>query len=552
MFEGNVAQLSPRATSRGSHHRAICATLALLLALLASQPAPAQTQRPLRIALTQEPGTLNPVIASLAVESDIDQFIFSGLTRYDEHGNQIPDLAERVPTRENGGISPDGRTITYHLVHKARWHDGVPVTSADVAFTFDALRSPKNNVTVTEPYAEIARVETPDPYTVRIIMARPWAPAIDGFSDRNGGAIVPAHLLKSLRDLNHADYNAAPIGSGPYKFVAWHRGSTIELEADPNYFRGAPKIGHITINFLENDNTMMIALRTHELDLADRLNISTYTNLGNVPGMLPAINTQSFWEHLNFNTARAPLDDRRVRLALCYGFDVHTIFAKVFHGLGALGPTDQNPLTPWYNTKLAYYPFDPARANAILSAAGWKPAADGIREKGGKRLSITLSFPAGNTTRDQTGVLLQQYWQHLGVETVIKTYPASSFFAPAQSGGPLYGGKTDVALFAWVNAVPDPSNINVNAADRIPPHGGNVAFYANAEVTRLEYAAASTTIFAQRKALYDKIQTIELHDLPYYILRWAEITDMRTADLDGVHPAIINSTFWNIAKWHFH
>ena len=220
------------------------------LALIAAHPAQAQTQRTLHIALTQEPGTLNPIIGSLAVESDLDQFLFSGLTRYDEHGNQIPDLAERVPTHANGDISADARTITYHLVHNARWHDGVPVTSADVAFTFDALRSPKNNVVVTEPYAEIARVETPDAYTVRIIMTRTWAPAIDGFSDRSGGAIVPAHLLKSLSDVNHADFNAAPVGSGPYKFVAWHRGSTIELEADPNYFRGAPKIARIDITFL--------------------------------------------------------------------------------------------------------------------------------------------------------------------------------------------------------------------------------------------------------------------------------------------------------------
>jgi peptide/nickel transport system substrate-binding protein len=549
--------VSARATPRSDRNRAVRATRALVLALLAvlvswsSQPAQAQTQRVLRIALTQEPGTLDPVVGSLAVESDLDQFLFSGLTRYDEHGNQIPDLAERVPTRANGGISADGRSITYHLVHNARWHDGVPVTSADVAFTFDALRNPKNNVTITEPYAEIARVETPDAYTVRIIMTRPWAPAIDGFSDRNGGAIVPAHLLKTLPDLNHADFNAAPVGSGPYRFVAWHRGSTIELEADPNYFRGAPKIGRIVINFLTNDNTMMVALRTHEIDLADRLNISTYTNLGSVPGLLPAINTQSFWEHLNFNTARAPLDDWRVRLALCYGFDVHAIFAKVYHGLGALGPTDQNPLTPWNDKTLGYYPFDPAHASRILADAGWQPAADGIRIKDGRRLSITLSFPAGNTTRDQTGVLLQQYWQRIGVETIVKTYPAATFFAPAESGGPLYGGKTDVALFAWVNAVPDPSNINVDAADRIPPHGGNVAFYASAEVTRLEYAAASTTVFAQRKALYDKIQAIELRDVPFYVLRWAEITDMRAADLDGVRPAIINSTFWNIADWRF-
>jgi peptide/nickel transport system substrate-binding protein len=300
----------------------------------AAQPAPPDT---LRVALTQEPATLNPVVATLAVETDVGALIFSGLTRYDEKGNQIPDLAERVPTRENGGIAADGRTITYHLVHNARWQDGVAVTSQDVKFTFAAIMDPKNNVVTREPYDEMQRIETPDPYTVRIVLKRPWAPAIDGFSNRNVGSIVPAHLLANLDDLNHADFNSLPIGSGPYKLVAWHRGSDMVFEANPSYFRGAPKIAHVVVRFLDNDNTMMIALRTHEVDVADTLNISTYSNVGAIPGMVAAINAKSYWEHLTFNTARPPLDDRRVRLALCYGFDVHELYAKVAHGLGALG-----------------------------------------------------------------------------------------------------------------------------------------------------------------------------------------------------------------------
>jgi peptide/nickel transport system substrate-binding protein len=530
---------------------ALAGAIVLIATTLATAglPARAADAATLRVALTQEPGTLDPVVGTLAVESDLVQFLFSGLTRYDEHGNQVPDLAERVPTLANGDIARDGRSITYHLVHNARWHDFVPVTSADVAFTFAALTNKSNNVADDEPYAEIARVETPDPYTARIVLKRPWAPAIHGFSDRIDGAIVPAHLLKAYPDLNHVDFNAAPIGSGPYRFVAWHRGSDIELAANPDYFRGRPKIAHVDIRFLTNDNTMLIALRTGELDLADRLNLSTYTSLGNVPGMLPAINAQSFWEHLTFNTQRPPLDDRNVRLALCTGFDVREIFAKVAHGVGALGPTSINPLTPWYNHRLAYYPYDPARARALLDAAGWKPGPDGIRVKNGNRLSLTLNFPAGNITREQTAVILQQRWQQIGVETIVKTFPAATFFAPAANGGPFYGGKTDIALSAFVNATPDPSGIAWNSADRMPPHGNNLSFYANAELTRLEDEAASTPVIAQRKARYDRIQAIELRELPYYVIRWAELTDMRSTALHGVRPPIVNSTFWNVADW---
>jgi peptide/nickel transport system substrate-binding protein len=532
--------------------RGLSGLLAVCCALVCSpQAAGAQSGPPgtLRIALTQEPATLNPVLGTLAVESDVAALVFSGLTRYDDRGRQIPDLAERVPTRENGGIARDGRTITYHLVRNARWHDGVPVTSADVKFTFDAIMNPKNNVVVREPYAEMQRVETPDPYTVRIVLKRPWAPAIQGFSNRIYGSIVPAHLLANVADFNRADFNAAPVGSGPYKLVAWHRGSDMAFDADPAYFRGAPKIAHIVVRFLTNDNTMLIALRTHEVDVGDTLNISTYAGLGAVPGMVPAINAKSYWEHLTFNTGRAPLDDRRVRLALCYGFDVHEIFAKVAHGIGALGPTSVNPQTPWFNRKLDYYPFDPKRAAQLLDGAGWKSGPDGIRVRDGKRLEVTLISTSGNITREQTMVLLQQRWHEIGVDVTVKTFPASTIFAPAANGGPLYGGNFDVALSAFIYATPDPSEPNVVNEGYIPPRGNNMAFYRDAEITRLDEAASETFVNADRKRMYDRIQAIELRDVPYYTIRWTEVTDMRGLDVDGVKPTIVNSTFWNIADW---
>jgi peptide/nickel transport system substrate-binding protein len=514
----------------------------------AAQTAPAGT---LRVALTQEPATLNPVVATLAVETDVGALIFSGLTRYDEKGNQIPDLAERVPNRENGGIAADGRTITYHIVHNARWQDGVAVTSQDVKFTFAAIMDPKNNVVTREPYDEMLRIETPDPYTVRIVLKRPWAPAIHGFSNRIVGSIVPAHLLAKLDDLNHADFNSLPVGSGPYKLVAWHRGSDMVFEANPAYFRGAPKIAHVVVRFLDNDNTMMIALRTHEVDVADTLNISTYANLGAIAGMVAAINAKSYWEHLTFNTGRPPLDDRRVRLALCYGFDVHELYAKVAHGLGALGPTGINPVTRWYNRKLEYYPFDPKRAAQLLDEAGWKLGPGAMRARDGKPLEITLISTSGNITRAQTMVLLQQRWHDLGIDVTVKTFPPATMFAQAVNGGPFYGGKFDVGLSAFINAIPDPSNINVNSEDRVPPHGNNLSAYRNAEVSQLETAAAETFVEADRKRMYDRIQALVLRDVPYYTIRWTAVTDLRATEVEGVKPSIVNSTFWNIADWRF-
>jgi peptide/nickel transport system substrate-binding protein len=530
-------------------------TICVAGSLAAGAPRPALAQSgpvdTLRVAITEEPGTLDPIVGTLAVESDMYALLFSGLTRYDDRGNQIPDLAERVPTRANGGISADGKTITYHLVRNARWHDGVPVTSDDVKFTFDALMNPKNNVVNREPYDEMARVETPDPYTVRIVLKRPWAPAIDGFSNRVDGSIVPAHLLRKLADVNHADFNTMAIGSGPYKLVAWHHGSDMVFAADPAYFRGTPKIPHIIVRFLQNDNTMLISLRTHDVDVGDTLNISTFANLRDAPGLVPVSNAKSFWEHLTFNTAHPPLDDRRVRLALCYGLDVHEIFTNVFHGLGALAPGSINPRTSWYDQHVGYYPFDPKRAATLLEAAGWKMGSDGIRVRDGQRLALTFISTAANLTRAQTMVILQQRWKAIGVDVAVKTFPAATMFALAANGGPLYGGKFDVALSALIQQTPDPNQLNVNTDDAIPPNGNNTSFYHNAELTHLENAAAQTFDVAARKRMYDRIQEIVEREVPYYTLNWLPVNDVHVPGLEGVRPTIVNSTFWNIASWQF-
>jgi peptide/nickel transport system substrate-binding protein len=520
----------------------------LALALLVNGVG-AQTSRMLRVGLTQEPGTLNPIVGTLAIENDVVSFLFSGLTRYDERGNRTPDLATRVPTRANGDISADGRTITYHLVRNARWSDGVPLTSADVKFTYEQIVNPRNNVANLDPYDKIARVETPDAYTVRLILDHPYAPALDAFSDRNQGAIVPEHLLRGASDLNHSPFASAPIGSGPYTLVAWRRGSEIELAANPTYFRAQPKIQRVVIRILPNDNTMTIALRAGELDLADNVNISTYLSLGKVPNLEPVIVPKSFWEHLTFNTERAPVDDVRVRRALCQAFDVRELFTKVAHGLGALGPTSESPVTPWFNRKLSYPPYDPKAAAQLLDEAGWRLGPDGKRSKNGKPLEITLISTAGNVTREQIEVILQQKWSALGIDVNVKNLPPATIFAPIASGGIFYGGNFDVALSALIDNTPDPNRMNVNTIDHIPPHGNNLSRYRNEEITQLEERAARTFVESERKRLYDRIQEIELRDLPYFVLRWQALIDFRSTALQGVKPAPSTSTFWNVADW---
>lgn len=502
----------------------------------------------LRVAITQEPTSVNPLTGTLVVDNDVVALVYDGLTRFDDHGRQIPDLAERVPTLANGGISRDGRTITYRLVPNARWHDGVAVTSKDVVFSLAAYRDPRLGSVSNSTLNAIDRIEASDSRTVRIILKRPWAPALAAFAGGSEGVILPEHLLASAGDPNRVDFVNPAFGNGPFILTAWHRGTDMMFDANPSYFRGAPHIAHIRLSFLVDDNTMLTAMRTGDVDLADNITSATYDAARTVVPMVAAMNARSSWDHLAFNTEKAPLSDVRVRRALCYGFDLTQLFEKVYHGLGVIGPVAENPRTLWYNRRLRPYPYDPARAGALLDAAGWHLGRDGIREKNGRRLSLTLSTVAGNHSREQVEVFLQSMWSAIGVEAAIKNANAAVLYAPAASGGPLYGGKFDISINGLVSPI-DPSLRDTNGADAIPPSGQNLSFFRNTEITRLEDEGASTYDLAKRKRIYDRIQEIELKDLPYYVLRWNEIISMHSVKLNGVRPSSTESTFWNVAKW---
>jgi peptide/nickel transport system substrate-binding protein len=225
----------------------------------------------LRIGMTTDPNSLSPLFALNDYEQAVDRLIFDVLVSVGADGRTlIPRLAQTVPTLANGGISDGGRTITYHLRRNVRWHDGAPFTSKDVAFSVAAIMNPANNVPNRHGYDQIAKVETPDPYTVVFRMKRVFAPAITTlFADGTPGAILPEHLLGRLPDLNRIDFNEHPIGTGPYTLVRWQRGASIELAANAAYYSGRPKIDRISVRIIPDDSKPAAVARARPLHRSD-------------------------------------------------------------------------------------------------------------------------------------------------------------------------------------------------------------------------------------------------------------------------------------------
>ena len=504
-----------------------------------------------RIGMYEEPDTLDPVISSMAFTGDVVQLLYDGLIRYDARGRATPDLAREVPSLQNGGISRDGRTLTYRLMPGARWSDGRPVTSRDVVFTWHAIMNPRNRTATRIGYDRIVAIDAPSPSVVRLHLAAPYAPALYLFKDLNQGAIVPEHVLARYPDINRVPFNTDPIGSGPYVLRAWHHGSEMLFDANPHYFRGAPRIAHVIVRFISDQNTLVAQLRTHELDVVYDLSLQQIPALHTIPGVRVSEASTLHWEHLNFNVRRPPLDERAVRVALCTAVDERTIFTKIYHGLGRPAPVHFNPEFGYGNASLHYYRYDPRAAGRLLDAAGWRLAGDGLRHRNGQPLAFTLSTVAGVKQREAIEVVLQNAWHALGADVSVKNFPAVTLFAPAAAGGVLYGGKTDVAIFTWDDTNPDPDDTAFVGPAQLPPNGENATFYVNPQLGRLELAGVATYDPAKRKPIYNAIGNMLFADVPEYVLDWLPEVTASNVDLRGPGPVPIGSDLWNIATWNY-
>lgn len=492
---------------------------------------------------------LNPILPQNAIENFADGLIFDLLVTQDQHHHQMPDLAAVVPTLSNGGISKDGLTITYHLGHGIKWHDGVAFTSKDVKFTWQAILNPRNNVVSRRGYDQVASVDTPDDYTVVFHMKRIFAPAIDtifGESD-TPMRILPAHLLAQYPSINQIPFNGAPVGTGPFEFVRWLRGDRVELRANSSYFRATPRLKSMTLKIIPDDNTTLAQLLSHEVDLAVEIPAPVYRDVGGGSGLDRQLVEAPVYTSVDFNTTRPPLDDVRVRRALVLGMDRASIVRDDTYGTGRLAIADLSPFYWAFDPSLAPVPYDPQGAKALLDAAGWRPGPDGVRIRNGKRLSLQLVYGTGSQLVRTITAQVQQMYRPLGIEIDLKGFDYATLYAAAQNGGILNGGKFDLAMYSWISGS-DPDDSSQWTCAAIPPAGNNVTRYCSPAMEAAQRLALSTFDRAVRKRAYATIQSLLLHDAPaaflyYQALRYAHAPALQNFTPNGT------SEGWNAQDW---
>lgn len=502
-----------------------------------------------RIGAYEDLDSLNPVLSNELFATNVFQLLFSGLIDYDDHGNAIPDLALAVPSQANGGISRDGRTITYHLRRGVLWSDGAPLTAADVKYTWEQILNPRNNVNYRYPYDQARSMDTPDPYTIVIHLLDPSAPFVANFM-RNGslGSIVPKHLLDKYSDLNHIAYNTKPIGSGPYVLVRWDPGALLDLKPNPHYFRGAPKLAEIQYRIIPNQNTLLTAVESHSIDIFLHATESQYSVLKGIPGYRVTAVPNLDYEHLIFNCAKPPFDDVRVRRAFAYAIDWKRVNDNAYLGVDVPGMTDQSPEMWSFDPHVLPYPHDVARAKRLLSEAGWTPGPDGVLMKGGQRFTADISTVVGNGTRLKAEELIQQNLRDVGVELGVRNYPANLLFAAYGVGGILARGKFDLAIYGW-SFNPDPDDTDTLGPASVPPDGVNYTFYKDADIGRWQEEGKKHYARAERIPYYWKIQE-RIHDaVPFHTINWQAPINAVNTDLRNFRAVPAVADFWNAYQW---
>jgi len=437
--------------------------------------------------IESSPTNLDPRVGLDAQSERIDELIFDGLLTRDEHLNVQPGLAERWET-------PDALTYIFHLHHGVTFHDGRPLTSRDVKWTFDSLVEGKIRSTKTASYRFVDHIETPDDYTVVFRMKEPAANLLWNLSEGAIG-IVPYGSLDEV--------TAKPIGSGPFKFVSAELDKEVTLERNDNYWGTKARLARVRFAVVPDTTTRALELRKGSADVAiNALTSDMVLALAKEPGLAIEHGPGTILSYAAFNLRDPILRDVRVRRAIAYAVDRQPLIEYIWRGFAQPAASILPPQSWAYDADVPTYPHDPEKARHILDAAGYR-GVNGIR------FHITMKTSTEESTRLLAAVLQQQL-RDVGIALDIRTFESATFLADVTSGAFQFYS------LRWIGGNEDPDIFDtVFHSSNIPPRGRNRGFYSNPQVDSLIDQARRETDPNVRKQLYNEIQVVLAEDVPY-------------------------------------
>ncbi len=485
---------------------------------------------------------LIPMIAGDASSHAIAGQLYLPLLKYDKNLNLVGQLAN------SWQISPDNKTIIFHLRPKLKWTDGKDFTSADCAFTLKLIQDKHTQSAYKADYALVAGFETPDPLTFIVHYREAFSPALASWSSL---AILPKHIFAHV-DIMHTDLSRHPKATiGPYQLADWQSQQSILMRANPGYFDGPVWISQRLTRIIPDRATQFLELSAGRLDSVGLTPIQYQRLFATKPFLKANYKRYKYldfvYTYLGFNLKRKPFDDVRVREAIAYAINRQEILDGVQLGLGETIASPYKPGTFWVNQKLKPRPYDPEKSRTLLAAAGWRDSdGDGVFDKNGVRLSFTILTNNGNKQRADAATIIQHRLKKIGIEVNIRLVEWSAFIENF-----INKRQFDAVILGW-SLSPDPDQFTIWHSSQTGPRQFNFLSYSNPKVDAALVAARRTFDRQQRKQQYDLMQAEIYKDVPMVFLFAPYSLPVMHKRIHGIKPAPAgigyNSEHWYVPK----
>jgi len=524
----------------------------------------------------QEPSGLNALTSVASTETQFMPLFTAYSFLRSDRFDQINDYVTAVPTLSNGlwKVSADGKMeVTWKLRPNMKWHDGHPFTSEDFKFTWEVYKNPKVPLGTRPALDDIDSVAFPDTLTMIVHYKRPTSQAnllwLGAFA-----APLPKHVVgPMLQRVGAERYPEIPYGSdpaqtvgvGPYVFKSWQRGVEMVFEANPNYHLGRPVLDRIVVRFFTDVNALVTTILAGQIDavspnpggipLAQALEIDDRIQRGQLQRYHVSFYDAPASEAYIINNDSPLLQDRRVRQALLYAIDREGIAQTVFRGKVAVANSIYPSKHPWYLQDIKKYNYDPAAARRTLDEAGWRAGADGIRRNAaGERLSLVVTVPSGDRTRERIQEIIQAQWKDVGVEMVIDNKPIRLIL------GDLWGtGRRPPDLLNLSHPIDEFNDIDViYHSENVPgvgQRGRNYLRWKNPQYDAVLNEYGKTFDLKKRKELSQRFQRMWAEDVPILLIYTFVGASVVRDDLIGFKPlglACVPGCYtWNARSWRW-
>ena len=487
----------------------------------------------------EEPNLLNPAAGpTMTYGGMVMTSMFANLYYTSPKGQIVPLIATSLPKVTDGG-----KLYTFTLRH-TKWNNGTPFTAADVIATWHLMMSKGFVAASTVGWSDVKSIHEINPYKFTMTLDKPFQPLLADIFATDYPGIVPAQVFAHLTGAaaNKASFNDNPtVTNGPFEFKKWVPGAYIEVVPNPNWFGPKPKAKEIVFEVVPNDNTLLADAQAHSINVFYFDPINFTSQLQAIKGATVHFTVQPAWEAITLNLRDPLLRNQKVRLALQMAINTKVLIKDVWKNHALPAAADQPPDSFAHNPSLKPWPYNPAMSRKLLAQAGFKMGANHFFYKNGKEFTLTYATTADNPWRAEDQRLIQFWFKQIGVNVILKTYPANAYF-----GSVLPSGKGwQMGEFEYAEGL-DPE------AGMLPMYGcnqvSNFGNFCNPKLDQLFNKALFQTTQAARAKTLQQAEVIIHNQLPQLFLYSPQEIDT-SINMTGYVPNPFMIDTWNCYDW---